>query len=319
MCSITPSESEINGFLNKRLSSAGTDKIAIVMVGGPGSGKSSAKAQTISYLKKKKEDFVNIDPDEIITNLFNIDTKCYDQAGIINNKSLEMAIKQNKNIIFDGTGRNFDWYSTNVIKLLKDLGYNLNLVIVTNNINTVVNRIEKRAREEGRTVNITYASSVYNTLKTAIPQYLNLNCDFVDKIFFYDNSEKLNLILYTDCSNGKKKLLCEYVSGTCKPIQSGGKDSKRDFTVVMGRKEHGLYVSSNPSSAAKKVVTKLCAANKGKTVEFSIREITQGSKKKTYGPYKGHIEKLKEPIELKGRVIKYKPVAKLSGKTGAKK
>jgi len=102
-------------------------------------------------------------------------------------------------------------------------------------------------------------------------------------------------------------------------LQFGGKDSKRHFTVVIGGKEHGLYVSSTPSSAAKKAVTKLCTANKSKKVEFSIREITQGSKKKTYGPYEGHIEKLKEPIELKGRVIKYKPVAKLSGKTGAKK
>jgi hypothetical protein len=101
--------------------------------------------------------------------------------------------------------------------------------------------------------------------------------------------------------------------------QFGGKDTKRHFTVVMGGKEHGLYVSSTPSSAAKKAVTKLCAANKSKKVEFEIREITQGSKKKTYGPYSGYIEKLKEPIELKGRVIKYKPVAKLSGKTGAKK
>jgi hypothetical protein len=101
--------------------------------------------------------------------------------------------------------------------------------------------------------------------------------------------------------------------------QFGGKDSKRHFTVVMGGKEHGLYVSSTPSSAAKKAVTKLCAANKSKKVQFEIREITQGSKKKTYGPYSGYIEKLKEPIELKGRVIKYKPVAKLSGKTGAKK
>ena len=98
--------------------------------------------------------------------------------------------------------------------------------------------------------------------------------------------------------------------------QFGGKDSKRHFTVVMGGKEHGLYVSSTPSSAAKKAVTKLCAANKGKKVEFSIREITQGSKNK---PYEGHIEKLKEPIELKGRVIKYKPVARLIGKSGAKK
>jgi hypothetical protein len=101
--------------------------------------------------------------------------------------------------------------------------------------------------------------------------------------------------------------------------QFGGKDSKRHFTVVMGNKEHGLYVSSTPSSAARKAVTKLCTANKSKKVKFEIREITQGSKKKTYGPYEGYIEKLKEPIELKGRVIRYKPVAKLSGKTGAKK
>jgi hypothetical protein len=34
--------------------------------------------------------------------------------------------------------------------------------------------------------------------------------------------------------------------------QFGGKDSKRHFKVVMGGKEHGLYVSSTPSSAAKK-------------------------------------------------------------------
>jgi hypothetical protein len=101
-------------------------------------------------------------------------------------------------------------------------------------------------------------------------------------------------------------------------IQFGSKDSKRHFTVVMAGKEHGLYVSSTPSSAARNAVTKLCAANKSKKVEFSIREITQGSKKKTYGPYVGHIEKLNEPIELKGRVIRYKPVAKLNGKANKK-
>jgi hypothetical protein len=59
--------------------------------------------------------------------------------------------------------------------------------------------------------------------------------------------------------------------------QFGGKNSKRHFTVVMGGKEHGLYVGLTPSSAAKKVVTKLCASNKGKKVKFHIREITQGS------------------------------------------
>jgi len=89
-------------------------------------------------------------------------------------------------------------------------------------------------------------------------------------------------------------------------------DSKRHFTVVMGNKENGLYVSSSPSSAARKAVSKLCATDKKRKVQFSIREITRGSKKKTYGPYLGEIEKLGKPIELKGRVIKYKPVAKLN-------
>ena len=108
-------------------------------------------------------------------------------------------------------------------------------------------------------------------------------------------------------------------------LQFGGKpkktssDLKRHFRVVMGTKEHGLYVSSTPSSAARKAVTKLCTSNKSKKVEFCIREITQGSKKKTYGPYLGHIEKLKEPIELKGRLIKYKPVAKLNKKKSVMK
>jgi hypothetical protein len=96
--------------------------------------------------------------------------------------------------------------------------------------------------------------------------------------------------------------------------KSSSTTSKRHFTVVMENKEHGLYVSSSPSSAARKAVSKLCATDKKKKVEFQIREITQGSKKKTYGPYLGAIEKLAKPIELKGRVIKYKPVAKLLGK-----
>ena len=85
---------------------------------------------------------------------------------------------------------------------------------------------------------------------------------------------------------------------------------KRHFTVVeKGGKEHGLYVSSTPSSAAKKAVSKLCASNKSKKVEFW--EITQGSKKKTYGLYQGEMKKLKTPIELKGRVIRYETIVHL--------
>ena len=83
--------------------------------------------------------------------------------------------------------------------------------------------------------------------------------------------------------------------------------TKRYFTVVIGSKETGRYISSSPSLAAKKVVSKLCALHKRKKVEFCIRETTQSSKKKVYGPYLGEMKKLEKPIELKDHVIHYKP------------
>ena len=95
--------------------------------------------------------------------------------------------------------------------------------------------------------------------------------------------------------------------------------SKRHFTVVINSKEHGLYVSSTPSSAARKAVTKLCLDNKKKKVEFCIRETTHGSNKKVYGPYIGYMQKLEKPVELEGRVIRYKPIVELLKKVGKMK
>jgi len=98
--------------------------------------------------------------------------------------------------------------------------------------------------------------------------------------------------------------------------KTGSKKQKRHFTAVVGNKEQGLYNSYNPSSAARKAVSKLCADDKKSKVEFYIRETTQDSNKKTYGPYLGYVKKLKEPIQLEGRVIKYAPVAKLNKNVG---
>ena len=82
--------------------------------------------------------------------------------------------------------------------------------------------------------------------------------------------------------------------------------SKRHFTAVVGSKEHGLYISSSPSSAARKIVSKLCASSKSKKVEFCVRETTNGSKKKTYGPYLGEMKKLEKPIKRNNNIIYYK-------------
>ena len=104
--------------------------------------------------------------------------------------------------------------------------------------------------------------------------------------------------------------------------QFRSKDSKRHFTVVMEGEEHGLYVSSTPSSAAKKAVEILCSTNKNKEVEFYLREITQGSKKKIYGPYVGYIDKFENKPVVKqeglfsiiqsGGIKKYKHISELT-------
>jgi len=91
---------------------------------------------------------------------------------------------------------------------------------------------------------------------------------------------------------------------------------KRHFTIVEGNKEHGLFIGKNPSSVAKKVVSKL--SKNGKKVVFKLREITQGSNKKIYGPYEGIKKKLKEPIKVGDRVYKHESIVHKIKKGGSK-
>ena len=81
----------------------------------------------------------------------------------------------------------------------------------------------------------------------------------------------------------------------------GNNDDKRKFTVfkVDGESvdlgEGGRYTVSmkaSPSDAAKKAFSSLCRKLKKTGFTFTIRETTQGSKKKVYGPYIGTRKKL---------------------------
>ena len=206
VCDVDPpvQESEKEDFIEDRLRNASSDKIAIVLVGGPGSGKSVGKGETIRLMKKEEEDFANIDPDEILTGLYNNNNNCYGEVAEVNNKSFDLAMEQNKNIIFDGTGRNFEWYSANVIQRLKKNGYTVNLVIVMNNPENVFKRIERRASQTGRDVDKEYTESVYKALEEAIPQYRGLSCDYVDNIYVFDNSKhSISLNAVNACKDGK--------------------------------------------------------------------------------------------------------------------
>jgi len=102
------------------------------------------------------------------------------------------------------------------------------------------------------------------------------------------------------------------------------KSAKRTFTVHEARKSDGcptkfknkdysgVYVSNGPAGAAKKALTQLARVKKSKgqfSLYLTMRETTQGSKKKQLS-YKVTREKLKEPLELKGRLIEYQNKAK---------
>ena len=81
----------------------------------------------------------------------------------------------------------------------------------------------------------------------------------------------------------------------------GNNDDKRKFTVfeVDGQSvdlgEGGRYTvthKASPSDAARKAFSSLCRKLKKANFTFSIRETTQGSKKKVYGPYIGNRKRL---------------------------
>lgn len=222
-----PTQQEIDVFIDERLKDAKRDKVAIVLVGGPGSGKSTGKSKTLSFLNKEFSDFANIDPDEILTSLFNNNNECYDDVAKINTESFNLAIKKNKNLIFDGTGKSYKWYSKNVIKKLTKSGYTVHLVIVTNNVDTVLKRIKKRARETGRDVDEKYTKSVYEALNGAIPKYLDLDCSFAHAIYLFDNSsDDIKLIYKTLCDkNDEKMLVCTL--GNCKMPKTRTRKRKR--------------------------------------------------------------------------------------------
>ena len=92
----------------------------------------------------------------------------------------------------------------------------------------------------------------------------------------------------------------------------GGSVSFRYFKIISVNnkkvKDEGRYKTrGSPGDAAKKAFTQLSKKYNTNKLTFSIKETTQGSTKKEYGPYLGEKTKLKKPLEVKYKGKK-KPV-----------
>lgn len=108
-------------------------------------------------------------------------------------------------------------------------------------------------------------------------------------------------------------------------VQSAsGKEGYRSFTVVDAARSDGCktkfavkgssgrYISKDPEGAARKAFSRLCHRKRIRgqcSMIITVEETTQGSEGKRW-TYKLNREKLATPIELNGRKIEYRPVAK---------
>lgn len=178
--------------------------IAVIMMGGPGSGKSSMirgldKADFVEVnadLVKSGEDARGRVPAKTGLPEYReaVAASARDAAAITHEESSELskrirdaAIDQNKNLIFDGTGNNINSY-TQMINTLKAKGYEVTLMMPDLDLADGLERVRVRAEKEGRYVpdEVVKRDFFKHTYATA-PRNFEPLTKLVDNFQLFDN------------------------------------------------------------------------------------------------------------------------------------
>ena len=189
------------------------EKIAIIMVGTPGSGKTSVKELVVKSIHKTMKDFINLDPDYIMTKIpkyntllknnntkVNASSLCYNSSYIINDILYTMAQNQNYNIILDGTGKEYKWTSGQ-IENLYHLGYTIYIcIVIVDTISIALTRAHKRGKITGRIVNNNKIIKIDEQINQNIPLYIKNKR--AHNIIIYNNTNK-PIQIYNKLKNSK--------------------------------------------------------------------------------------------------------------------
>ena len=180
-------------------------KIAIVMVGGPASGKTSIRDLYMKSINRTVNEFAVIDPDMVLESLgeyklkreknaTSAAKKCYSVASQINDNNFLFALDNNYNIIFDGTGKDYEWTYNTLIRSLMNKNYNVYICIVTLAVSVAIDRALARALITGRTVPEKTIKQIHIQVNEATQKYKMLNDMYT--IVQYDNTSSVPTLVF---------------------------------------------------------------------------------------------------------------------------
>ena len=171
------------------------EKLGIVLLGLPGSGKSTFAKRFITPHNPNIKTFSTDD----VSYLFTKDkSKFHTGSTELNIKSLKSYMKSGQNFIYDTTGSN----DINVFEVTKDahkLGYKIIFILILIDVDTAKSQNKKRGMTGGHLVDDDYIDYVYSTQLQTTKNYLKyikpdnfyvvLNKDGNYKYYKFDNGE----------------------------------------------------------------------------------------------------------------------------------
>lgn len=167
---------------------------AVFLAGGPGSGKSFMVGKTAltsfgmklinsdpAFEKQLAKAGLKTTPDDIFTDK---GQAARSRATALTLKQMELAVNGRLGLVIDGTGKDFNKISGQVGKL-KQLGYDVAMIFVNTDLETAINRDQKRAR----TLGAKQVTGMWKDVQKNIGKFQNL---FGNMMVIVDNSDGSN-------------------------------------------------------------------------------------------------------------------------------
>lgn len=153
-------------------------KVAIVMMGGPASGKTTMLNHVMNPEEASKFVSVNADDAKSIIPQYRqgirgkyapTANQAHEESSYAANRLLNHAIKMGKHVLLDGTGANAQKHGQK-IQRLKDNGYHVHLMYMEKPYAQGVSDAAGRANRTGRYVNPVYQEHAYENIPKAFPE-----------------------------------------------------------------------------------------------------------------------------------------------------